>query len=247
MAITKKGIAVAFDLPGDFLEANAQIEYDSLVLEVLEGEVSFTPCVRATVAPREITRAFSTCARFLGELCWYNQTKIDLRSCVTGGISPTNRVRRQWGREGVRISLRDFKQTVSDEAAHLGLAFYREAYATDSPFYRYISFFKVLEAALPLAEQRVAWMEAAVPKLSRSKVAIDYLRYRVQPLVLHQWLYEEGRNPLVHGGRKEGESKIDPNNFDDWQNMAWASGIVQELAENALVEVLEVKPARFIG
>ncbi len=191
----KKGIAVAFDLAGSFWEPKIAVKYDDLVFEVIEGPGSQTPCIKATVHPRDIEKAFAASARFLGEVCWFHQIKVRLCSCVMGGVSVTCGVQRQLNANGMRIHLKNFSQSVHTDAAHLALAFYREAFATDSPFYRFLSYFKVLEVALPKTPERVAWIKSSVSRLTRSKDSIAYLGFRIQPLILHEWLYEEARNP----------------------------------------------------
>ncbi len=237
---SRDGLALAFEFPGTFWEPVSDIDYDGFRLRIVNGEGDDAPCIKVTYAVADADKAFSACGRFLGELCWFYQVKVRLVLCVRGTGSPTATFRREWSENADRISLKNFRQMVIKEVDHLALAFYREAFANESPFYRFLSYFKVIEIPFPDGKKRSAWIKDAIPRLNGAETAKRYFSYRISE-PLHEWIYSKGRSPLAHGQVGKKKVQVDPNRFDDWQNIAWGSVIVGELAQLCMIEVLGIE------
>ena len=110
---------------------------------------------------------------------------------------------------------------------------------SSSPFYRFLSYYRVLEVAIPEGKKRLQWIADRIPHLTESKASITRLgKSKVDDV--GAWLYQEGRNALAHASGKGGGTVRDICDFDDWQDIVWGSEIVKELAWEVVIECLDV-------
>lgn len=233
------GLAIAFDVAGDFWDKETSVKYDERSFIVESGRVGEAHTIRTTYDHEsEYRNAFRSAAHFLNELAWNYQLGISITTCVHGNGTPRTGDRSNRERN-TRLAIHDSCQKVRDERSHLALGCYREALDSNSPFYRFLSYFRVLEVAIPDGKERGIWVEKCVLQLKHSKQSIALLkRARVEDV--GKWLYLEGRHALAHASGKDGGTVRDICSFDDWQTIVWANEIVEELAYTALIEHLKV-------
>jgi hypothetical protein len=128
-----------------------------------------------------------------------------------------------------------------DDRAMLALALLREGRGLNHPGYAFLSFFRVLEVALPQSDARTAWMTDALGRLkeSRAKMAIEALQQSgVADLGSH--LYVARRSAMAHAGRGQ---IINPDDPKQMREVRTDLPIIEELATLAIEEVLGVESA----
>jgi hypothetical protein len=233
------GICVGFNFDGAFFDERVVLLYDKRPLEVIMGEPHDSHRVRAAYDNEHDHKAvFQTISHFLSELSWKLRIKLYADISIYGNglpdcSSPNIFLRSE------RYFIHDFKQDVFATDQHLALGFYREGYGSKSPFYRFLSFYKILEIPFEDGSDKGRWVESLVPRLSESKDSLQYLsRNGVNDVA--RWIFEEGRNGLSHAYKKRQKSIVDITAFDHWQNIVWANEIIQEMAEMTMIEKLAI-------
>jgi hypothetical protein len=233
------GICVSFNFDGAFFDERIVVPYNKRPLEVIMGEPNNSHRVRAPYNNEQDYKAvFQTISHFLSELSWKLRLKIYTDFCIHGTGLPDCSSPNHFPRSE-RYFIHDFKQEVFTNDQHLALGFYREGFGSKSPFYRFLSFYKILEIPFRDGSDKGKWVESLIPRLSESKGSLRHLR-RNGVNDVARWVFEEGRNGLSHAYKKRQGSIVDITAFDHWQNIVWANEIVQEMAEMTMIEKLSV-------
>jgi hypothetical protein len=233
------GICVGFNFDGEFFDERVVLPYDQRQLEVIVGKPHDSHRVRAVCdCQRDYKAVFHTISHFLSELSWKLRIQLYADICVHGTGLPDCSFRNHFPRSE-RYFIHDFKQEVFANDQHLALGFYREGYSSNSPFYRFLSFYKILEIPFNDGSDKGKWAESLIPRLTESKDSLLYLRRNGVNYVA-KWIFEEGRNGLSHAYKKRQGTVVDITAFDHWQNIVWANKIVQEMAEMTMIEKLAI-------
>jgi hypothetical protein len=229
---------MAFDFRGKFFDNINEVVYDGRSFTVENGKSHESHRIWTTYRKQsELKDSFRSACRFLDELAWFRSLKISSSLCVQSNGSPRCADRSELPRDDT-IFLMPFDQLVTCNRAHLALSFYREGYVSNSPFYRFVSYFKIIELAIPDGKRRKSWIGNAL----EVDQGIGRYLHRLNQAGIEDvgaWLYKEGRNGLAHAG-KAGMSTKDPSDYDDWQDIVWANEIVLHLAERILIENLQI-------
>lgn len=128
---------------------------------------------------------------------------------------------------------------IENPRAKLALALMREGRALNHPGYSFLSFYRVIEVALPNGKDRGPWMNDAIERISdhRAVEALKRLREGYDGDVgLH--LYNSGRSAVAHAG---GEVVANPDEPDDYVRLFRELPIMEALAVDAIETILGVK------
>jgi len=215
------------------------VPYDKRSLEVIMGEPNDSHRVRAAYdSEQEHKAVFQTISHFLSELSWKLRLELYVDVCIHATGLPDCSSPNHFPRLKLYF-IHNFKQEIFAKEQHLALGFYREGFGSKSPFYRFLSFYKILEIPFRGGSDKKTWIVSLIPKLSESKDSLEYLRRNGVKDVAN-WIFKEGRNGLSHAYRKRQESIVDITAFDHWQNIVLSNEIVQELAEMTMIEKLNI-------
>lgn len=237
--------------PGNWVVANVQtnsywpvkpqkVGYrgeDIWILPVMKG---YFPSVAMSVpAGKSRDECSKLLMRFLSSLSWVERHGITVDG-FTGGSLP-----RPLGREktmGFSISDEfelEYLPEPVDERALLALALMREGRALNHPAYAFLSFYRVLEVALPNGKKRGPWIDDHIEVVTdpRAKEAIASLRAGgVADVGNH--LYRTNRQAIAHATEAPIVDPDDPSHDRRlWSEMP----IIAGLAELAIEKVLGVE------
>lgn len=214
-------------------------EYDGFNLEINVRKREAEHTVKCSYRTKgNYKEAYASIFHLFNELVWFYGLRV---YNVNGGHSHGSHVSLNYAVNGDRYLI-SFKQRVYEKLQHLALAFFREAKCNESPYYRFMCFAKILE--IPFTENqhkaKKEWVEVHLNKL-KSKTASTFRDRKMGVLgnkSLADWLYKYGRHAIAHA--RHGGIIRDPNNYDDWDEIKWANEIMQELAEDLIVQELKV-------
>jgi hypothetical protein len=178
--------------------------------------------------------------RFLSSLSWLEERGVSLVHGFGGGSLP--RPSGRPSRVGLGIS-QQFDLTnlpePSDARACLALAIMREGRSLNHPGYAFLSFFRVIEVALPDGLRRGQWITAKIPTLTgwNSKPAVDKLATSgIQDIGAH--LRESNRHAMAHAQRGH---IIDPDDYEETRRLADELPNISDLAVIAVEEFFGVE------
>jgi hypothetical protein len=127
--------------------------------------------------------------------------------------------------------------------AKLALALMREARSLNHPAFAFLSFYKVIETAIPNGKERANWIDANIENLgARGKEAVEELKPTVSGN-LGAHLRESGRHAIAHARL---HSVINPDDPRDATRLRNELPIMEALAERAIEERLGVQTTHTI-
>jgi hypothetical protein len=161
------------------LETNLQIGRDACAHVAFDGKImrwiNATPECDATlsisVASLKDHRVENEIvSRFLSLLAWDHDQAVRIKFAAGGGRTPYSKAFSSRGPEVFRVDPVFSKHLFTrklNKHQRLALGIYREAMNASSTFYEFLSYYKILELALPTASVRRKWLGTiAVPRLS---------------------------------------------------------------------------------
>lgn len=233
------GICVGFNFDGTFFDERITVPYGNRSLEIIMGKPNDSHRIRVAYdSVQEHKALFQTISHFLSELSWKLQIELYTDVCIYGTGLPDCSSPNYFPRSE-QYFIHDFKQEVFATDQHLALGFYREGFGSRSPFYRFLSFYKILEIPFRDGSDKGKWVDSLIPRLTESKGSLQYLRKNGVTDVA-KWIFKEGRNGLSHAYKRRQGAIVDITAFDHWQNIVWANEIVEEMAEITMIEKLSV-------
>lgn len=128
---------------------------------------------------------------------------------------------------------------IDSDVAKLALALLREGRGLNHPAYSFLSFYRVVERAIPNGKVRGAWMSDAVERLEdrRAKEALATLRESYTGDVsIH--LRDSGRSAVAHATK---EPVANPDNPQDYQRLHRERPIIEALAVMAIEEFFGIQ------
>jgi len=174
--------------------------------------------------------------RFLSAISWVYEQGISLAHGFTGGTFPQPLGRPN--KMGISM-MQDFDLSYCpepvDPKAQLALGLMREGRGLNNPGYAFLSFYRVIEAAIPDGVQRRQWITAKIPTLRGHRtvpVIAKLTSDGVQNIGEH--LYKSNRMAVAHAQR---EPIVDPDDYEELRRLEQETPIVLELATIAIEEM----------
>lgn len=239
-------LAVCFDTDSNFPKASHIITYDNYQIEIKRGAPQEQHNIFIRVANQKYKLAFDAALCFLSELTWLFNVKIKISiHCISGiklGLGDaTERIR--FNRIGHIPHLDIYKQLVSEEKRKLALGLYREGVSSNSDFYSYLSFFKIINIGYHKGPDQISWINRNIQHVSdRRGVRHSLANQGVKDVGEH--LYKSGRCALAHASLGSGHDIASPNNFDDNTRIGMELPLIKELAKFYMTNELKIPTLR---
>ena len=237
-------VYIAFDSPGIF-KKNQYFSYEGVDFKLIKGTRHYQELL-CTIIDIETTsgqkfekewdRVCNIAFKFLSSLSWEHNTGI--RSVVAGG--------RGWHKKhgGLlkvkRLFLypRHFHNVImgpigmlpkiDNELQSISLGLYREAKNADSPYYRFLCYWKILELAGKLNLKQKTWMNNTISANKWIIERADFKNKLPKTNEIAEYLETNHRNAVAHAISKR---TIDPDNVEDMAKMIIGSRILEELVK----------------
>ncbi len=177
--------------------------------------------------------------RFLSALCWVESFGV-LVDGVGGGSRPVPMGTQKRFHSSICEEFNlSYLPEPDDEKALLAMALMREGRALNHPAYAFLSFYRVLEVALPDGRARGRWMAEQIDQLKhfRAKEAIEKLMNSgVDDVANH--LRDSNRKAIAHANQ---QPVIDPDKPSERRRLWSELPIIEALAERAIEECLGIE------
>ena len=174
--------------------------------------------------------------RFLSALSWTQGYGVRVRS-LGGGSMPFLSSGREAG--GYALTADFVVRDLPEPDAHgqLALALMREARGLDHSAYSFLTFYRVLEAALPNGRARGAWITDTIDRLEgQAKEALAKVRARgIDDVGTH--IQRARRQAIAHAAE---QPIMDPDDYSVVRELYEELPLIQGLAERAIEEIFGI-------
>jgi len=173
--------------------------------------------------------------RFLSAVSWVERDGV-LVDYFMGGGRPT--LSQRHTKFGLAIRDKSYLPEPKDQKAKLALGLMREGRGLNHPAYAFLSFYRVLEVALPNGRKRGRWMSAQIAKITDQRVRgiIDAIGGTSSEVAVH--LHNSGRHAIAHAAS---DPIINPDDPTDVRRLGSELLLMTALAERAIEEILGVE------
>ena len=223
---------LSFDTDKDFDKAVSEVEYDNFKIEVVQGSASqshnlYVPFSQDT----DFLGSLGAGLRFLSELSWLFNSRVNYFGSVGSGQNkiPIREIAAYYWIKNA-ICLTDYRQIAIRKEQKIALGIYREARNSNSRFYEFLSYFRIINMTNRTRLMQVAWINNnfSIPR-DVHNVRKTLAEKGIADVGKH--LYESGRCAIAHASLTSGGDIADPNNPADLSRINGEVTLVRELAE----------------
>ena len=247
-----KWLVVAFESSVQDPSGQLHTEYDGMQLHIKPSQDEYCNLVSVFLEPEVSDReALTKINRFFSAMAWKDDQMFITRGSIAGGALETDRETPRFNyREKKRypygvISRFDFEhlQVVRHPKQQLALALYREGLGADQGFYRFLSFYKIINILRDRVRQQAEWINNNLSKVW-DYLGLERLRALQQRGIdIGDYLSGEGRCAIAHAF----EQPIrDPDLPDDIYEIRSDTDLMKGLAQVAIEDELGVPSMRKI-
>lgn len=231
-------ITICFNTNFDFDRPLYNITYDGYAIEVKRGSLEEGHNLYIETSEERYKDAHETGRRFLSEVSWLFKCEVEVLTFGASGHKlPVNVANRKFNRVGGGINLDDYKQLTFEKSKRLSISLYREAISSNSQFYKFLGFFKIIN--LTEGKEQKRWINNNIHKIMENK---DRLQKLIDQGIENfgDHLYHSGRCAIAHASINSEEPVADADNYDDNYRIGMELPIIRELAEIYIKNDLKV-------
>lgn len=224
----KYWITLAFDTYSDFYESEIKFVYNGYNMEILRGTETEPHNLFIECNKLDDKKAYEAGYEFFSELAWFHETKVEYLFSTGGGhkhrasVANGHYYRQAWG-----INFDNYEQPTFSDEQRLALAIHREAINSESKFYRFLSYFRILNIRNKNGNKLQQWINTNYPNVQQY-FSRDLLQEGVTDVGKH--LYESGRCSISHASLQTTPIIANPDTYDDNFRISGEVQIMKELA-----------------
>lgn len=214
-------------------------EYAGRTYFIIPLTKNHCPAVAIRRGDETLQAGRSSLLRFLSAMSWTQSAGAIVQSFSGGGLPRPQRRGSDWGLSITADLNLTYLPEPHEPRSALALALMREGRGLNHPAYAFLSFYRVLEAAIPAGRQRQTWIDENIDEMMDhgGRSALERLRASgVEDPGAH--LYKSGRMAIAHA---QSDPIINPDDASDYDRIAGELPIMRGLAELAIERVLGVK------
>ena len=246
-------LVMAFDSDEQDLRDYLKTEYDGLTLHIKPGHGDAVSVISTFLEDNtKCSEAQPIINRFLSAMAWKEGKAFVTLSGISGGARPTERDKPRFNYSEGRVlrsaitSRFDFEhlQNPPDEKQKLALALYREGLnSRNTQFYRFLSFFKILNIKFATGKAQIGWINANLGKIWNYIAQERLAELQKTEPDIGECLWKEGRNAIAHANT---DPILDPDIPTDRTAATRDSDLMQGLTEVFIQEELGMPSQRKI-
>lgn len=232
-------INMGFDSSKNFTKDNSFVEYNNTKIEIEKGKKDSIHNLFIKTNNNQKAKDFEAGLCFLSELAWLYKSKIIY---LTSAFSSDNKLpvdvsNQSFNRVLNAINLKYYKQVATNDEQKLALGIYREGISSNSIFYKFLSFFKIINIKNSSGYFQKKWINNNIKKIKKSREKLEKIKNN-ESTNIGEYLYESGRCAIAHANSNP---IVDANKFQDIKRISFDTYIIKELAEIFIKEELNIK------
>jgi len=214
-------------------------EFDGMIFYIMPLAKGHYPAIALRRYGETLAEARSALLRFLSALSWVQSSGAIVASFTAGAIPRPQSREKSFGHIiTADLNLCDMPR-IANPAQGLALALMREGRGLNHPAYAFLSFYRVLEAAMGNGKQRGQWITDNIDRMldRRGLEALAELR-KAGITEVGEHLYKSGRMAIAHAAS---QPIINPDDASDYDRIANELPVMRGLAELAIEDLLGIK------
>jgi hypothetical protein len=239
-------VAICFDTAGELDKPSYLVEYGGYQIEIIRGSTTKGHNLYIETAEDKYKEAYEAGSRFLSELAWLFDTRVVILTFAEGEWKAQINVGNMtFSRILSVINLDGYKQIAFTRDQQLALGIYRQGVSSNSIFYGFLSYSKVLNIKCPTGKDHKIWINNKIHKIRNGYIIniIDKLK-KDGVVDFGDHLYRSGRCAIAHASLQRGDPIADADSYDDHFRIARELPIAKALAGIFIREELNI-PDRF--
>lgn len=195
------------------------------------------PTVIATHGPDEtsedvVRRTF----RFISHLSFRTDHGIEIAfgAQTMSSMNPIAIKPKQSGHSGYPAGYFTAVSGTSQEKLDLALSFYREGASSSSPYYAFLSFYKVVYLPGEKSQKVKDWIKTESPKMRNFQELDQKELNGTYAGEVERYIRKSSRNAMAHVDLEGTEKVLDPDNLDDQKKIRGDLNFIRELARHAI-------------
>jgi len=222
--------SICFDTNKNFCDESYNINFDWYKLEIKRWAHNQWHELFIEVSNNKYEEAHEAWRRFLSEICWLYKTTAEVLTYWWWGNKTRFLVQeREFFRIWNGLSLDEYEQITSDTNKRLALSIYREWFNSNSKFYSFLCYARIINMVWWWNEQ-INWINNNLDKIKKKKEFKEYFnKINVKDIWNH--LYVSWRCAIAHANINSNWPIADADNFKDTDKIFEELKFIKELAE----------------
>jgi len=219
-----------FDTELDFINPTYILEYEQQQLEIVRGDIDSGHLVYHQCQDSELNQSFELVNRFLSELSWIYDTKVEIMTRGAAGLRTKFNKQGKYYRVGNSINLDGYEQEATKDIQKLALGIYREAVSSNSNFYKFLCYARIINITNPSGSMQRNWYNENIGNIEENSKVIERMNSNgVHNIGKH--VYQSGRCAIAHASFNNGEVVADADSYNDHSRIANELPLMKEFAQ----------------
>lgn len=233
-------VTLCFNTFKDFNKPLSLVTYDNSQIEIKRGSSTEGHELYIQTTEDEKDKAYKKAFRFLSELAWLFDTSIEVLERGGGSRKISFNVSNMtFNRVSNCIDLDNYQQVAFDNNQKLALGIYREGLSSNSKFYAFLSYFKIINILYRTASDQINWINSNIGNLPNSTLLQVLTKKGITDF--GDQLYKSGRCAIAHACILTGDPIADADNINDIFRISEELPLIKEFANIFIRNELNVR------
>lgn len=223
-------VSICFDTNNDFCDDSYNIDFDWYNLEIKRWAHNQWHELFIEVSNDKYEEAHEIWRRFLSEICWLYKTTAEVLTYWWWSNKTRFLVQeREFFRIWNALSLDEYEQITKDKNERLALSIYREGFNSNSKFYSFLCYARIINMIWWWREQ-IKWINNNLDKIKNKTEFKEYFN-KINVTDIWNHLYVSWRCAIAHADINTNWPIADADNFKDSDRIFEELKFIKEFAE----------------
>lgn len=229
-------LSISFDTNLDFIQNEYRIFHKGFIYEIVRGKDNFGHILYVESSRDEV---YNSVLEFFSELCWLFNTRLLVLGKIGAGVkTPFYCQRELLGGIVNGINLDEYIPYEYNDQQILALAIYREAKNSNSVFYQFLNYFKIINMINPKGKDQKEWINRNINSIKLTEEE----NKRLQSIInLGEYLYSCGRCAIAHASYANNDKIANPDNYYDYEMICEMLQIIEKFAVYIMINEMDIK------
>lgn len=231
-------LAISFDTDLDFQQNKYKFNYANRTFEIENSETKYGHILYVQTASHNDREAYSNAMNFFSEICWLFSTRVTVLGTLGSGYRTPIYCNRVFNGCIDGINLDDYISVQYNDIQRMALALYREGNNSNSIFYTYLNYYKIINLVHSNPNNQMTWINN---NISNAGLTDEENRLISGINDIGNHFYVSGRCAISHASFSSSGDIANPDNYDDYYRISSEISIIKKLAEYIMKNEIHIK------